>query len=214
MALRLEINALHPQPRLLDQVVEVLRSGGLVIYPTDTVYALGCDIQNKRAVERVCRIKGVDPEKANFSCICADVSILSDYAVGITTPLYKLLKSALPGPYTFVVKASKTIPRHFQSTKKTVGIRVSGHPIPTELARRLGNPILTTSLNDPTDEMVGYLTDPVEMFSLYQKQIDCLVDGGFGGLVPSTVIDISGDRVMVLREGLGALEPLNLVLEE
>lgn len=214
-ALRLELSATHPQPRLLEQAVAVLRAGGVVVYPTDTVYAVGCDIQQKKAVERVARLKGIAPEKANFSCICPDVSIVADYATGITTPLYKLLKAALPGPYTFVVKASKTIPRHFQSAKKTVGLRVPDHPIPRELARRLGNPILTTSLTNPEDPVLGYLSDPHQIYQLYARLVDAVLDAGFGGLVPSTVIDISGGEgaVLVLREGLGPLEPLNLVLE-
>lgn len=212
----LAINPTNPQARLLDPVVELLKNDGVIIYPTDTVYALGCDITRRKAVERVSRIKGIQPDKAQFSCICADVSILSDYAAGITTPVYKLMKAALPGPYTFVVKASKNIPKHFQSSKKTIGIRVSDHPIPTELATRLGNPILTTSLHDEEDYLAEYLTDPHVMLERYGKLVDAVIDGGFGGNRPSTVIDVSGgeDAIVVLREGAGPLDPLNLVVED
>lgn len=212
----LEINPTHPQPRFLREVVEMLKNDGVIIYPTDTVYALGCDITRKKAVERVARMKGLQPDKANFSCICADVSILSAYASGISTPVYKLMKAALPGPYTFIVQAGKGVPRHFQSAKKTVGIRVTSHAIPTQLAQLLGNPILTTSLHDEEDDVAEYLTDPYLMHQRYANLVDVVIDAGFGGNMPSTVIDVSQgeDAILVLRQGLGELEPLNLSLED
>lgn len=203
----LKINKDNPQERLLEKVVEALRNDGVIIYPTDTVYGLGCDINSKKAIERICQIKGVDPEKVSFSCICSDVSILSDYAVGVSTPIYKLMRRALPGPYTFIVKASKKIPRHFQSKRKTVGIRVVDNNIPTEIVRMLGNPILTTSLKtDPEAE--EYATDPELIFERYQKLVDFVIDGGIGGINASTVIDCTEDEPIVLREGLGSLDVL------
>lgn len=208
-----------PPERLLNQVVDILKKGGVVIYPTDTVYGLGCDIHNKAAIERICRIKGVNPEKVNFACICHDVGIISEYAAQVSTPLYKLMRNALPGPYTFILKASKTIPRHFQSRKKTVGIRVPNHKIPTELVRLLGNPILTTSLKDE-DELREYTTDPEIIFDRYEKFVDCVIDGGVGGTEPSTIIDASeldargNEIITVVREGKGDLAALNIVITD
>lgn len=215
MAKLLRIHKDNPQPRLLEEVVTALRNGAVVIYPTDTVYALGCDIHNKKAFEQICRIKGVNPEKTNFSCICEDVGIVSDYALQVSTPIYKLLKAALPGPYTFLLNASKNIPKHVQSNKKTIGIRVVNHQIPTQIVRQLGNPILTTSLKDEADDMLEYLTDPELILERYQKLVDIVIDGGYGGLVPSTILDVSGGEgdIKVVREGLGPLEPLNLSIE-
>jgi tRNA threonylcarbamoyl adenosine modification protein (Sua5/YciO/YrdC/YwlC family) len=215
----LTIHPQHPPERLLRQVVECLQRGGVVIYPTDTVYGIGCDINNKSAIERVARIKGVDPAKENFACICHDVGIISTYAVQVSTPLYKLMKSALPGPYTFILKASKTIPRHFQSRKKTVGIRVPDHKVPTELVRLLGNPILTASLKDE-DELRQYTTDPELIHERYHKLVDIVIDSGPGGTVPSTIIDASeqdalgNEKLVVVREGKGELAHLNITLAE
>lgn len=205
----LRINKDNPQERLIDQVVECLQNDGVIIYPTDTVYGLGCNIHSKKAIERVCRIKNANPEKVNFSCICEDLSIVSEYANGVSTPIYKLMKKTLPGPYTFILKASKKIPRHFQSTKKTVGIRVVDHLIPTMIVRKLGNPIVTTSLKHE-DEILEYRTDPELIYERYEKFVDIVIDGGYGGNVPSTIIDCSEeDEIILIREGLGAIDILN-----
>lgn len=211
----LRINPDNPQERLLQQAVDVLRQGGIVIYPTDTVYGIGCDIANKKAVEKVARLKGQDPGKANFACICPDLSILSDYAAQVTTPEYKLLRHALPGPYTFILRASKNVPRHFQSSKKTVGLRIPDHKIPVSLSSMLGNPLLTTSLKDD-DEVLEYTTDPELIHERYSNQgVDVVIDGGYGGNEPSTILDLSGglENLTVIREGKGSLEALNLSLE-
>jgi tRNA threonylcarbamoyl adenosine modification protein (Sua5/YciO/YrdC/YwlC family) len=199
----------NPQPKKLEELVEILREGGVIIYPTDTVYGLGCDIQNKKAVQRVAQIKGVDPAKADFACICESVSIISTYAIQVDTPSYKLMKRLLPGPYTFILNASKEVPRHFQSRKKTVGIRVVDNPITTELVRLLGNPILTTSLKHD-DEILEYNTDPDLIHDRYEKLVDAVIDGGFGGNVGSTIVDLTNgiDGMEVLREGAGDVEAL------
>ena len=207
----LKINSDTPQERLIDQVVECLQNGGIIIYPTDTVYGMGCDIKNKKAIERLCKIKGVSPEKTNFSCICDDVSILSNYATGVSTRVFKLMKQALPGPYTFILKASKNVPSHFQSRKKTVGIRVVANNIPTEIVRKLGNPIVTTSLKHD-DNLLEYNTDPELIYERYSKLVDIVIDGGIGGNVASTIIDCSGgdEEVIVVREGAGSLDILDI----
>jgi tRNA threonylcarbamoyl adenosine modification protein (Sua5/YciO/YrdC/YwlC family) len=209
--LLLKINPENPQERLINQVVECLNDGGVIIYPTDTVYGMGCDIKNKKAIERLCKIKNVSPEKTNFSCICEDVSIISNYATGVSTRVYKLMKQALPGPYTFILKASKNVPSHFQSRKKTVGIRVVDNAIPTEIVRKLGNPIVTTSLKHETG-VEEYNTDPELIYERYAKLVDIVIDGGIGGHTASTIIDCSGgdDEVIVVREGLGSLDILEI----
>lgn len=205
----LRIHPKNPQERLIAQAVDCVRRGGVIIYPTDTVYALGCDIQNKKAIESLCRVKGLKPEKARFSCICEDLKIIGEYAVHVSTPAYKLMRRALPGPYTFVLQASKKIPRHFQTNQKTVGIRVVDHPIPTAIVAGLGNPIATTSLHSQ-DEMIGYPTDADEIFDQFHKIVDMVIDGGPGGLVPSTLIDLSDENeITVLREGAGSLDILS-----
>lgn len=209
----LKINPENPQERLIEQVVETLRNGGLIIYPTDTVYGLGCDIKNKKAIERLCQLKGVAPEKTNFSCICADVSILSEYASGVSTKVYKIMKQVLPGPYTFILRASKNIPSYFQSRKKTVGIRVVNNEIPTAIVRALGNPIVTTSLKHE-DKIREYNTDPELIYERYEKLVDIVIDGGVGGNVASTIIDCSeDDSVIVVREGLGSIDFLDIQYE-
>ncbi|MEM7035772.1 MAG: L-threonylcarbamoyladenylate synthase [Bacteroidota bacterium] len=206
MGTRLDIHPENPQDRHIRKVVDALKKGGVVIYPTDTVYAIGCDITNKKALEKVCRIKGIKPEKSQFSCICKDMAEIGSYAIQISTPVYKIMKRALPGPYTFILQASKEIPRHFQSRRKTVGVRVSDHPIPAAIVRELGRPIMSTSLKD---EEGVYEYDPDEIFSRYGNLVDVVVIGGWGGSEPSTVIDCSDDdEIEVLREGLGSLDIL------
>ena len=196
----------NPDPRAIQTVVEVLRQGGLIIYPTDTVYGLGCDITDSRALERIARIKKVKLDKANFSFICYDLSNLSTYVRQIDTPVYKLLKRALPGPYTFVLNGSNKLPKDFKK-KKTVGIRVPDNNIIRSIVKELGNPIVSTSIYDE-DEVIEYTTDPELIFEKWRNLVDLVIDGGYGGNVPSTIIDVSGDEIEVIREGKGSLDLL------
>lgn len=178
-----------------------MRKGGLIIYPTDTVYGLGCDITNSRAMERLARIKGVKVKQHNWSFICADLSSLSDYARQIDTPTFKLLKKSLPGPYTFVLQGNNRLPKEFKK-KKTVGIRIPDNAIARALVEELGRPILSTSIKDE-DELIEYTTDPDLIYDKWQTKVDAVIDGGFGGNIPSTVIDCTGDSPVVLRYGKG-----------
>lgn len=193
----------NPDPRRIRQVADVLREGGLVIYPTDTVYGLGCDIHNARAVERVARVKGIRPQKADFSFICYDLSHIADYA-RVSTPAFKLMKKALPGPFTFVLEASSRVPKLLNASKKTVGIRIPANEIPRQLVRELGNPIITTSIRDE-DDVIEYSTDPELIFEKFQHLVDVVIDGGYGQNVPSTIVDATTDDFEVIRQGLGDL---------
>jgi tRNA threonylcarbamoyl adenosine modification protein (Sua5/YciO/YrdC/YwlC family) len=196
----LRIHPIDPQPRLIRQVVEILRSGGIIIYPTDTVYGIGCDILQADAIERICRLKGIDSHKANLSFICNDLSHLSEYTKPISTPTFRLLKEHLPGPYTFILPASKLVPKILQSKKSTIGLRIPDNPIAMALVRELGRPILSTSL---PGELVEDTTDPDVMYENFGKQVDAVIDGGIGGMIPSTVVDCSTDLPEVIREGAG-----------
>ena len=195
------IHPQNPEMRKVRQIAEALRDGAVVIYPTDTVYGLGCDIHNTRAVERVCQIKGIKPAKINLSFICFDLSHLSEYA-SVDTPTFKLMKKALPGPFTFILPASHNVPRILHTNKKTVGIRVPDNLIPRTIVQELGNPIITTSIRDD-DQVVEYSTDPELIFEKYQRLVDYVVDGGYGNNVASTVVDCTGPAPEVVREGLG-----------
>lgn len=197
----LHIHPDNPQPRNIKTVVDTLRDGGVIIYPTDTIYGIGCDITNRSAIERVCRIKGVDPKKAQFSFVCCDLSHITDYAKSIDTPIFRILKSALPGPYTFILNAGKQVPKMLQTKKDTVGIRVPEHKICHEIVKELGNPIMSTSL--PMDADVEYFTDPEVMHDLFGNQVDIVIDGGFGNIISSTVIDCTSGAPELLREGAG-----------
>jgi len=194
----------NPNPREIEKVIKTLRAGGLIIYPTDTVYGLGCDITNMKALERVARIKGVKLEKSNFSFICHDLSNLSDYVKQIDTSVFKILKRALPGPYTFILPGAKTLPAPFKN-KKTVGIRVPNNNIAQEIVRQLGNPIISTSIRDE-DEIIEYTTDPELILEKWGHLVDLVIDAGYGDNEPSTVIDLSGEEPIVVREGKGSLE--------
>lgn len=196
----------NPSPKAIASIVEVLRRGGLIIYPTDTVYGLGCDITNSKALEKIARIKKIKLEKANFSFICYDLSNLSSYVRQIDTPVYKLLKRALPGPYTFVLQGNNKLPRDFKK-KKTVGIRVPDNNIIRSIVKELGNPIVSTSIYDE-DELIEYTTDPELIFEKWKDRVEIVIDGGYGDNVPSTIIDVSGDDIEVIREGKGSLELL------
>jgi len=204
MAVYVRIYDENPNPKDVHQVVKVLRSGGLVIYPSDTVYALGCDITNKNALEKIARIKGVKLEKANFSFICEDLSNLSDYVKQIDNRTFKLLKRALPGPYTFILPGNNNLPSVFKK-KKEVGIRVPDNSIVQAIVRALGNPIVSTSIKDE-DEVIEYTTDPELILEKWDNLVDLVVDGGYGGNIPSTVIDLTGDDPILIREGKGSLE--------
>ncbi len=201
----LSINPENPQERLLEQAVDCLRDGGVIIYPTDTVYGIGCDIFNQKALSRLYQIKGVKPNKINLSFICYDLSDISQYAKQLDNTTFKLMKKALPGPYTFILPASSKVPKILQAKKKQVGIRVPEHNIPRELVRRLGNPIITSSIKDD-DQLVEYTTDPSLIYDNLKHLVDMIIDGGFGGNTASTVIDCTSGEVEVLREGAGDIE--------
>lgn len=197
----------NPNPRHIQIITECLRNGGVIIYPTDTVYAIGCDISQPRAVERVAQIKGVKAEKANFSLICQDLRHISDFTKPFSTSVYKAMKKALPGPFTFILNANNHVPKLFQSKKKTVGIRVPDNSICFEIVKELGNPIISTSVYDD-DEILEYTTDPELIHEKYQHQVDIVVDGGYGDNQASTVIDCTTDELVIKRQGKGMLEDI------
>jgi tRNA threonylcarbamoyl adenosine modification protein (Sua5/YciO/YrdC/YwlC family) len=196
----IQIHPQNPQPRLVKQVVECLKDGGVIAYPTDTIYGLGCDIHKPKAIEKICSIKKVDPQKAQLSFICSDLSNLSEYTKSINTPLYRMLKHYLPGPYTFILPASKQVPKILQSKKSTIGLRIPGNTICQQILMELGNPILSASL--PGDAVEEY-TDPEVIYERFENDIDFVIDGGIGGMVPSTVVDCTTDEWTVIRQGLG-----------
>lgn len=206
MAQFIKIYEDKPNEAAIAKVVKVLKEGGLVIYPTDTVYGLGCDITNTKALERIAKIKGIKLDKANFSFICHDLSNLSDYVRQIDTPTFKLLKRALPGPYTFILPGNNNLPKEFKK-KTTVGIRVPDNVIALEIVKLLGNPIVSTSIHDD-DDVIEYTTDPELIFEKWQNLVDMVIDGGYGDNMGSTIIDLSGDEPIVVREGKGSLDIL------
>ena len=192
----------NPSPREIQKVVDVLKNGGLIIYPTDTVYGIGCDILNARAVEKVARLKKVAIEKSNFSFICSDLSHLADFCRPISNQTFKLIKRYLPGPYTFILNANNNVPKYFKGKKKTVGIRVPDNKVILEIVRVLGNPILSTSVHDD-DEIIDYTTDPELIHEKFKDLVDLVIDNGYGGNNPSTVIDCTNDVPVVIRKGKG-----------
>lgn len=196
----LRIHPENPQQRHIRTVVECLEGGGIIIYPTDTIYGLGCDILQHKAIERVCRLKNVEPRKAQLSFICSDLSHLSEYAKQLPTATYRLLKEYLPGPFTFILPASKMVPRILQSKKDTIGLRIPDNNIAQAIINELGRPILSASL---PGEMVEDYTDPEIMYENFMRDVDIVIDGGIGGTVPSTVVDCTGPEPVILREGLG-----------
>ena len=195
----------NPDPRLINKIVDLLEHGGVIIYPTDTVYGMGCDITKARAVERVARIKGIKPEKARFSFICSDLSHLSDFARHVNNTTFKLMKSSLPGPYTFILNASNQVPKSIKFHRKTVGIRIPDNNIILEIVRQLAHPILTTSLK-MDDHILEYPTDPELIYEEYRDLVDVVIDGGYGGIIPSTILDCSGEEPELIREGLGEVD--------
>lgn len=204
MAEFIKIYEENPNAREIKKVIDVLKAGGLIIYPTDTVYGLGCDINNIKALERVAQIKGVKLDKSNFSFICSDLSNLSDYVKQIDSTTFKILKRALPGPYTFILPGAKTLPHPFKK-KKTVGIRVPNNNIALEIVRQLGRPIISTSIRDE-DEIIEYTTDPELILEKWDNLVDLVIDGGYGDNLASTIIDLSEDEPIIVREGKGSLE--------
>ena len=206
MAQFIKIYEDKPNEAAIAKVVKVLKDGGLVIYPTDTVYGLGCDITNTKALERIAKIKGVKLDKANFSFVCHDLSNISDYVRQIDTATFKILKRALPGPYTFILPGNNNLPKEFKK-KTTVGIRVPDNAIALEIVKLLGNPIVSPSIHDD-DDVIEYTTDPELIFEKWQNLVDLVIDGGYGDNVGSTIIDLSGDEPVVLREGKGSLDIL------
>lgn len=204
MSVLIKLFEQNPNPKEVKKVVDILRNGGLVIYPSDTVYALGCDITNNRALEKVAKIKGVKLAKANFSFVCKDLSNLSDYVKQIDTATFKLLKRALPGPYTFILPGNNNLPTVFKK-KKEVGIRVPDNAITQAIVEQLGNPIISTSIYDE-DEVIEYMTDPELIFEKWHTQVDAVVDGGYGDNVASTIINLTSGEPVLIREGKGSLE--------
>ncbi len=201
----LRINSENPDPRHIKEVVDCLRDGGVIIYPTDTVYGIGCDIFKQRAVERICKLKKIDLAKANFSFVCHDLAHLSDYARQVSTPVFKVMRKALPGPFTFILEASANVPKLFKNNKKTVGIRIPDNTICRTLVRELGNPIMSTSVHDD-DEVIEYTTDPEVIHENFGDKVDLVVSGGYGNMQASTVVDCTNDEFRILRQGLGDLE--------
>ena len=203
MAEFITLYAENPNERDIKRIVEVLKNDGIIIYPTDTVYGLGCDITSNRALERVAQLRGIKLAKANFSFVCEDLSNLSDYTRQIDTPTFKLLKRALPGPYTFILQGNNNLPTVFKK-KKTVGIRVPDNNIARAIVRHLGNPIISTSIYDE-DDVIEYTTDPELILEKWDKLVDVVIDGGYGGNIPSTVIDLTSGEAVLIREGKGDL---------
>lgn len=193
----------NPDPRRIEHIVKALQDGAVIIYPTDTVYGMGCDIHNARAVERVARIKGIKPTKNDFSFICYDLSHIADYA-RVSNQAFKLMKSVLPGPFTFILQATNNVPKLLNTNKKTVGIRVPDNDIPRQIVQELGHPIITTSIRDE-DEVIEYSTDPELIFEKFQNLVDIVIDGGYGGNVASTIVDATDDDFTIVRQGLGEL---------
>lgn len=206
MAQFIKIYPENPNEKEIAKVIKVLKDGGLIIYPTDTVYGLGCDITNTKALERIAKIKGIKLEKANFSFVCSDLSNISDYIKQIDTSTFKILKRALPGPYTFILPGNNSLPKEFKK-KTTVGIRVPDNEIALEIVRKLGNPIVSTSIHDE-DEVIEYTTDPELIFEKWQNLVDVVIDGGYGDNEASTIIDLSDGEPVVIREGKGSLDIL------
>lgn len=201
----LKIHPDNPEPRKIKHTVGVLQNGGIIVYPTDTIYGIGCDLFNKRAVERLIKIQNVKPQKLNLSFICSDLSHISEFVTRIETPEFKILKRTLPGPFTFIFESSSLVPKILGVNKKSVGIRVPHHNIPLEIVKLLGNPLITSSVKDD-DAIKEYTTDPEEIFEDFKNLVDLVIDGGVGGNVPSTIVDFTSGEPVVTRQGLGQFE--------
>ena len=199
------INSENPEGRKIAQIISILEDGGIIIYPTDTVYGLGCDINNQKAVDRICKLRKLDPKKANLSIICKNISQASEYAQQIDNSVFRLMKRNLPGPFTFILSAANSVPKQFKNRKKTIGIRIPDHAIPIAIVEALGRPILTTSLKSD-DKILEYFTDPEDIYEDFKKLVDAVIDSGIGGNTPSTVVNCTRGEIEVIREGAGNLE--------
>lgn len=202
----IKINPNKPQEKEIEKVVTVLKNGGLIIYPTDTVYAIGCDIYQHKAIERIAQLKKLDPEKALFTFICNDLSDISNYVLPIPNSVFKTIKKLIPGPYTFILNANHNVPKTLKQNRKTIGIRVADNRIVQEIIKKLGNPLLSSSLIDETNDITEYYTDPQDIYNTYKNKVDLIIDGGFGNVVPSTILDCTKEEIEVIREGAGTFE--------
>ena len=205
----IRINDKNIPEKSIAEIVNCLKNGGVIIYPTDTVYALGGDITQPKVLEKICKLKGIKLEKANFSFVCSNLSHLSEFTKPIPNHIFRIMKKALPGPYTFILEANKNVPKLLKQNKDNIGIRVPDNLICKAIVEQLGNPIISTSLHDSSDDILEYFSDPEVIHNEYEKKVDIVVDGGFGNIYASTVIDCSGDEIIVVREGLGSLDILN-----
>jgi tRNA threonylcarbamoyl adenosine modification protein (Sua5/YciO/YrdC/YwlC family) len=201
----LKIHPENPEQRKINHVVEVLKRGGVIVYPTDTVYGIGCDLMNRKAIERLCQILAIKPHKLNLSFICNDLSHISEYVRRIDTPVFKILKKSLPGPFTFILESSSKVPRILDVNKKTVGIRIPDHLVPRMIVQQLGNPLITSSLKDD-DKIREYTTDPEDIYNDLKKVVDLVIDSGAGGNIPSTIVDCTGSDPVITRQGLGEID--------
>ena len=202
----LRIYSENPNPKEIKKAVDCLKNGGVIIYPTDTVYGIGCDVNNKKAMERVCRIKGLDLKKHNLAFVCYDLSHIAAFTKQLATSTYKLMKKTLPGPYTFILEANNSIPKLFKNSKKEIGIRIPDNNIPREIVKELGNPIATTSVKDK-DMLIEYSTDPELIYEHFNKLVDIVIDGGYGEAVPSTIVDCTNNTPEIIRKGKGDITP-------
>lgn len=203
----LKIHPQNPESRKIAHVVDVLRQGGIIVYPTDTIYGIGCDLMNRKSIERLCRIMDIKPQKLDLSFICNDLSHISEYVRKIDTPVFKILKKALPGPYTFILESSSKVPKILDVNKRTVGIRIPAHNIPLDIVKLLGNPLITSSIKDD-DIIKEYTTDPEEMYEDFKNDVEIVIDGGPGGNVPSSVIDCTNEEITIIRRGLGDVDKI------
>jgi tRNA threonylcarbamoyl adenosine modification protein (Sua5/YciO/YrdC/YwlC family) len=201
----LKIHPENPEPRKIKHVVEILQKEGIIIYPTDTVYGMGCDLFNRRAVERLCRLQGIKPNKLNLSFICQDLSHVSGFVRRLETPEFKILKRSLPGPFTFIFESSGQVPKILDANKKTVGIRIPGHRIPLEIVKALGHPVISSSVKDD-DVVREYPTDPDDIYNIFKNKVDLIIDAGPGGNIPSTIVDFTSGEPVITRQGLGDFE--------
>jgi tRNA threonylcarbamoyl adenosine modification protein (Sua5/YciO/YrdC/YwlC family) len=201
----LKIHPINPEGRKVQRAVDVLRNGGIIIYPTDTIYGIGCDLMNRKSIERLCHVMDIKPQKLDLSFICSDLSQISEYVKRIETPVFKILKKSLPGPYTFILESSAKVPRILNVNKKTVGVRIPNHAIPRAIVLLLGNPLITSSIKDD-DVIKEYTTDPEEIYEDFKHSVDLVIDGGAGNNIPSSVIDCTDGQLVVVREGMGSIE--------
>ncbi|HZY81101.1 MAG TPA: L-threonylcarbamoyladenylate synthase [Cyclobacteriaceae bacterium] len=198
----IKIHPINPEPRKIARVAEILRGGGLIVYPTDTIYGLGCSLTHRRAIERLCNVKGIKPQKLNLSFICHDISDVSTYVRRIDTPVFKIIKRTLPGPFTYILESGSNVPKVLDVNKKTVGIRIPDHAVPLAIVKELGNPLITSSIKND-DEIKTYTTDPEEIYEDLKHKVDLVIDSGAGGNIPSTIVDFTSGEPVVTRYGLG-----------